>query len=340
LTERNKTRAMLALALVATAFLAAPESLRAEAAKLSETDQAKVKEHLDRGQKFYADGAYEASKIEFQRAYDLSGNYKILYNLGLIDANLNDYAGALAMYEKYLALGGKEVSAARVKEADKEIARLRTLVAKVELTTNVGGADVTIDEVAIGKTPLASALVVNPGKHRIGVSKDGYQPSSKSVTLAASEVVKVDLPLVEKKSESSSPTSTVTPTTNEPPPVSPPTGSHPTTTTTTHRSFPTGAWILTGALTGAALTTGILAITSSRSLSDERASNHADPSRLDSLSSKTKTWALVADIAAGLALVSGGVSLYLTLRPGAETPKESAVHLNVSTNGLSLAGTF
>src|SRR5947207_9603796 len=46
------------------------------------TDEARA--HLSKGGKLYNDGAYDAALIEFQRAYDLSGNYKILYNLAQI----------------------------------------------------------------------------------------------------------------------------------------------------------------------------------------------------------------------------------------------------------------
>jgi hypothetical protein len=47
------------------------------------------------------------------------------------------------------------------------------------------GADVLVDEVAVGKTPLTAPLRVSPGKRVIELQRPGYMTASRTLTLAA-----------------------------------------------------------------------------------------------------------------------------------------------------------
>ena len=128
----------------------------------------------EKGKQLYNEGAFDAALAELQRSYDLAPSYRILYNIALVQRARNDFAGSLTAYEKYLADGGKELTAARKQEVQKEIDSLRTLVAKADIRTSVEGADITLDDSPIGKSPI-TGLVLNPGSHRIGASKEPKQ---------------------------------------------------------------------------------------------------------------------------------------------------------------------
>src|SRR5690349_18098143 len=48
---------------------------------------------------------YDEARIQFQRAFDLSGNWKVLANLGVCQLKLERDGEAIASYEKYLSAG-------------------------------------------------------------------------------------------------------------------------------------------------------------------------------------------------------------------------------------------
>ena len=72
-----------------------------------------ARSHFEHGVELYREGDFRAALIEFQRAYEASPNYKVLYNLGQTNLELQDYAGALKALRGYLEGGGGAVPAAR-----------------------------------------------------------------------------------------------------------------------------------------------------------------------------------------------------------------------------------
>src|SRR6476646_5802305 len=58
------------------------------------------------------DGAkYDEALVQFRRAYELVGSWKVLGNLGLCALKLERDGEAIDAYEKYLASGGKDIDA-------------------------------------------------------------------------------------------------------------------------------------------------------------------------------------------------------------------------------------
>src|SRR6266542_892737 len=58
------------------------------------------------------DGAkYEDALTQFNKAYSLSGSWKVLGNIGLCSLTLERDGETITAYEKYLAQGGKEIDA-------------------------------------------------------------------------------------------------------------------------------------------------------------------------------------------------------------------------------------
>ena len=83
------------------------------------------KRSLNRGVELYQDEAYRAALIEFERAYEISPDYRLLYNIGGTKLQLQDFLGAARAYERYLTEGGDEVPLRVVKPSSRCCARLR-----------------------------------------------------------------------------------------------------------------------------------------------------------------------------------------------------------------------
>lgn len=105
--------------------------------------------HFDDAAAFYKAGNYEAAKVEFSAAYDLSRHPDLLYNLSLVAERQARYADALALTERFLAEKGSQATQQERDEAGGRIARLRTQLAP---------AGVTAPGPAPGRVASASAV--------------------------------------------------------------------------------------------------------------------------------------------------------------------------------------
>ncbi|MFO0686559.1 MAG: PEGA domain-containing protein [Sandaracinus sp.] len=62
------------------------------------------------------------------------------------------------------------------------------------VTVNVDGADVSIDDVSVGHSPVAATRVA-PGAHRVDVARDGYAAAHRQVDVAPGEQERLDVSL-------------------------------------------------------------------------------------------------------------------------------------------------
>src|SRR5205809_449884 len=74
-----------------------------------------------KGFELFKEADYQAALIEFRRAYELAPNYNVLYNIGQVYFQLQDYANALTWLERYMAEGGKNITKTRKEEVERDI---------------------------------------------------------------------------------------------------------------------------------------------------------------------------------------------------------------------------
>jgi hypothetical protein len=146
-----------------------------------------ARQHFARGVELYRVGAYDAALAEFTRAYELSPNYRILYNIAQIQAQRQDYVQALELFARYLHDGGEEIPTARSAAVEAETHELGRRVAELRVESNVEGATLVINEVRTTQLPLTAPLWINAGIHRLRVEKIGYSPSTRTITVAGGE---------------------------------------------------------------------------------------------------------------------------------------------------------
>jgi hypothetical protein len=291
--------------------------------------------HIDKGTKLYGEGAYEAALIEFRRAYDLSGNYKILYNIALVSMVTKDFATALKDYQAYLQKGAAEIPAARRADVQKEIDKLVGLVAKLEVV-GPEGAEVRVDDAPVGKLPLAAPLVLNPGKHKVTLAKDDRESPAKFVVIGAGEAQRVELSLPEKPAERpvdkpAAPAPPLAPVTAAPPPAPP------------KDEAQTPAWPFWAATGALAVGTGVmggLTLSKYGALKTERDSAQTTTARLGDAASPVKTFAVVSDVLGAVTVVSLGVSIFMTVRKPGSPPPPAATAVRIGPGSVSLSGSF
>lgn len=280
--------------------------------------------HFARGAELYDEDNFRGALIEFQRAYELAPSYKILFNIGQVEMELQNYAGALRAYTRYLREGGPDVPAARVTQVTQEIERLKGRVGELVIET-VAGAEILIDEISVGFAPLPEPASVNAGRHHVAVHIAGRDPVTRVVDVAGQQSVTVAL----ANDVSGKPSAAARK------PASPEQRGG-----SSKLPMYVG-WSATGVLAVGAGVFAVMAYSASSDLEDLRNKYPVTQKELTDKADEQKSASLIADGLAAATLVAGGISLYLTLtRDKSETDKPSKLGLSVSPSGAFVTGSF
>lgn len=254
--------------------------------------------HFKRGIELYGEGDFNAALIEFRRAYELDPRYQALYNIGETYFQLQDYASALKTLDKYLKDGGDQVPADRREEVQRDIEKLRSRVATIAVASRTPGVDIAVDDVPMGRTPLAGPLTVSAGRRKITASRPGKPPVTQIVEVAGGDSKSIALDIAgDAPGEAEKP-----------------------------RSVPVAPWVVTGVLAAGAVVTGVMAVGASSSLKDELAKMPGDAGAISSAHGKAFALGVTTDVLAGAAIVMAGVSIYFTAaaQPSKKAEKPAA----------------
>lgn len=167
----------------------------AQASGPSDEARTRASAHFRRGVELFQEEAYRASLAEFQRAYDIAPDYRLLFNIAQAKLEIHDYLGAAESYERYLTSGGADVPPERRSEVEEALAALRERVANVEIVVNRADAEVFIDDVKIGTSPIAGSVRVNVGGHRIMARTSYGSTDTEVVDVAGGDRARVTLEL-------------------------------------------------------------------------------------------------------------------------------------------------
>lgn len=293
-----------------------------------------------RGVELYNETDYGAALTEFRRAYALAPAYQVLYNVAGACYQLRDYACALRAFERYLTDGGAQIAADRRAEVERDVAVLRGRVATVALSTSVPDVEIAVDDVPVGRTPLAEPLLMSAGRRRIVAAAAGRPAVTRVIDVAGGDQVelKLDIPDAHAQPAVSAGPRPVAPSPEQP---GPPIDRAPRR----ERSVPVLPWIATGALAAGAAVTGVLALGASSAYGAELGDYPGDARAIERERTRTRTLALTADLLTGAAVLVGGVALYLTVagraeRPGGAHASLPSIRAVVAPSSFRLLGTF
>lgn len=288
------------------------------AAAQSKLDDART--HFKRGSDLYDEGNFRGALIEFQRAYELAPNYKLLYNMAQVYLALQDYAQAVRTFQRYLTEGGSELAAGRREEVQKEIERLSSRVGQVVVETTAG-AEVLLDDESVGFAPLPGPLQVNVGRHRVTVTFEGKQ-ASRAIDIAGLQTLQVVVPL--ERAPAPAPAVTASAESKK--------GGI--------SGGAIGMWVATGVLGIGAGTMAAVAFTTSQNLQKLRDTFPVTKEQLDAQANSLRTFSIVADVLTAAAVVAGGVALYLTLSSAGSSEEAPKVALGFGVGNIALSGRF
>lgn len=296
---------LLSLALVSTSVPAYAQS-PAEAPGDANVEEAR--QRFLRGAELYKEGSFDAALAEFSRAYELAPNFRLLYNLAQVQLERHDYAAALGFYQKYLEQGGTALDPERRSQVEAEVAQLKNRVATLTVTSNVTGAELSIDGASVGTLPR-EPVVVSTGVRRLSLRKAGYSSVERTLTVVGGDQPRVDLRMEALKGEAAR---SSTPGQADRVESS---GVHP------------GVWVglvATGAFAGTAVVFGLMTNGADDDLDTELSRFPGNPKAIDDERSRLKLYGGLTDGFAGAAVLSAVVTTYFALTGSSSSQKTEA----------------
>lgn len=283
-------------------------------------DTAEAGKRFTAGVALYNEADYAAALVEFKRAYAVAPNFVVLYNIGQTHYQLQDYANAYTVLSQFLTEAPQD--AEHRAEVVQTVELLKSRIGKIDVTTTEPGAVVSIDGVAVGKTPLVSPVLVSIGKRTIVVSAAGKETQTRTVEISAGDLLRQEIVLV-------------APVTAQPaqPLVTTPEDGQSSVT------LAKALWIGTGVLAAGAVTFGVLAWRAEDDLEDLRATYPVTRDQLTDQADKVQLYSTLGDVLGVATLLAGGAALVLTLTAD-DDPRESSTQVSVGPGGLIVAGSF
>jgi hypothetical protein len=138
---------------------------------------------------------YKAAAVEFLRAYDVSHNPRVLYNLGVVEKLQTHYARAVDAWERELREGAGKLTPKETEDITSAISVVKQYVSPVEIAANEADATLSVDDYVLGKTPFADAVRMDVGHHTLTLKKEGFVDVTQQVDVAAGQKQTVKLTL-------------------------------------------------------------------------------------------------------------------------------------------------
>jgi PEGA domain len=181
--SRSLPLALAAVLAVAPALAAPPTAPAAVDVRSQLPDAAR--KAWDAAKQLAGASDFRGALVEFQRAYDLSHNPRVLFNVGVTEKLLTHYARAVDAWDREQSEGAGQLSSAELQELKNAIAIVQQFVTTIDVTANEADATLTIDDYPIGKTPFAGPVRIDVGKHVVKLSKVGFLDAVEPVDVAA-----------------------------------------------------------------------------------------------------------------------------------------------------------
>ncbi|XXT23384.1 PEGA domain-containing protein [Sorangium sp. So ce429] len=141
---------------------------------LSESLTGMAKAEHGAGAALFKDGDHAGALARFERAYELSRDHRLLWNVALCQKNLRRYAKMLATLRRMEDDAGAALTARDKQDIAELIQAAEAYVSRLEITASEAGATVFVDDEPVGTTPLAAPVPIDIGERRIRVSKPGF----------------------------------------------------------------------------------------------------------------------------------------------------------------------
>jgi hypothetical protein len=171
---------------VAPAPAAAPAP---SVAPLADSLSGPAKEAYESAKLLYRDGDFKGAMVKFQAAYELAKDARLKWNIAACEKNLRHYSRVKVLVSEYLEEGGDKLTPEDRQEAKDLLKTIEPFTALLRVDVAEPGAQVFIDDVLVGTTPLDKPVELDIGVHKLRVQKDGFESYAADVPVGGAPEV-------------------------------------------------------------------------------------------------------------------------------------------------------
>lgn len=184
---------LLALALACSSPLLASSPALAQEDPTIEAARQRFRE----GVSYFDNKEFERARLAFVQAYALKPHPALLLNLAQSELRSGHEAEAATHFARYLREHAEATEEQR-QAAREGLDAAKQVVGVVTLTVDQSGAEVLVDGVSVGRSPLDDPLYLTPGEHTLVAQKDS-ETARTTITVAAGASVSETLNISAKK---------------------------------------------------------------------------------------------------------------------------------------------
>ena len=148
----------------------------------------------------YDKGDFQEASTSWQAAWALKQTFDIAGNLGLVELKLGKFRDAAEHLDYAVKHFPPTEAQARRAGIQAKFAEARAQIGGLQITSVTAGADVLVDQVRVGTTPLGGEIFVLPGTHTIELVHRDYKPASQTIQVekGSTKIVALTLEMAER----------------------------------------------------------------------------------------------------------------------------------------------
>lgn len=158
----------VAVSLVVCALLASSHTA------LAQDSASDAKKAVEEARAAFKRGDFRGCLESLERAQQVAPNPHLFWNMAACEKKLGKVAHAIDHVERFLAAGSALKGSER-RDAEAFIEAARAFVSRVNVSANVDGVEIFIDDELVATTPLPKPIVVDEGAHRVRFVRSGYK---------------------------------------------------------------------------------------------------------------------------------------------------------------------
>ena len=160
---------------------------------------AEARERYQRGIDLFEERNYDAAMAEFQRAYELTRNPAVLFNISATHELTGHFVEALDAMLDYERRAPATAVQQRRADIDAALGRLRTRIGTIVIRFEAAGLDVRVDGLQRPPSSGNLELRVAAGRHRVSLSAPHFQSREAEFDVAGGSTIVVSEPLLPER---------------------------------------------------------------------------------------------------------------------------------------------
>jgi hypothetical protein len=154
-----------------------------------------AKAEYESGRILYGDGDFPGAFVKFKRAYELSKDGRLLWNMAVCEKNQRHYAKVLQLVTRYRFEAAAVLTDQDRQEADDLANAVKGFVSAVRIRVDQPNSLVSIDDEKVGESPLMEPVFLDMGARRLKVNKAGFLEYSQTLQVPGTTEMSVAVKL-------------------------------------------------------------------------------------------------------------------------------------------------